>query len=272
MYLAPIAVAAVILVGHVVSLLHLARQVRAATALDSMHYRDAVISHYDISAGVMMLMTILVSVFYSIDALHSERRDRSILFWKSMPVSDLTTVLAKATIPIVVVPVITSAVAIALQAVMLLLSSAVLLASGLSAARFWSELSPFRMWLLLLYHIITAHALWPAPIYAWLILVSGWARRAVLLWAALPVVAIAALEGVLFRSSHFASFLGERLIGAEYTAAHQSATAVDLFPTNPMTHITPFHFLMSPGLWVGLLVTAIFLGGAVLLRRYRGPV
>ncbi len=271
-YLAPIAVAAVILTGHAISLYHLPQHVRAATALDSMHYRDAVVSHYDFSAGVMMLMAILVSVFYSIDALHSERRDRSILFWKSMPVSDLTTVLAKATIPIVVVPVITTAVAIALQAVMLLLSSVVLLASGLGVARFWSELSPIQMWFLLTYHIITAHALWPAPIYAWLMLVSGWARRAVLLWAALPVVAIATLEGILFRSSHFASFVGERLIGAEYSASIQAATAGDVFPTNPMIHISPIHFFMSPGLLLGLLVTAIFLAGAVLLRRYRGPV
>jgi ABC-2 type transport system permease protein len=228
-----------------------------------------VVSHYDISAGVMMLMTILVSVFYSIDALHSERRDRSILFWKSMPVSDLTTVLAKATIPFVVVPVIATAVAIGLQAIMLALSLPVLAAAGLSVGRFWSELSPFQMWGLMAYHIMTAHALWPAPVYAWLILVSGWARRAALLWAALPVIAIAGVEMLVFRSSHFAALIGARLIGSAQTAA---ANGPELFPTSPMTHITPLHLLMSSGFWGGLLVSAMFLAAAVRLRRYRGPI
>ena len=51
-----------------------------------------------------MFTTFIVGVFYCLDALHGERRDRSILFWKSLPVSDLTTVLSKASIPLVVLP------------------------------------------------------------------------------------------------------------------------------------------------------------------------
>ena len=61
-------------------------------------------------------------IFYSLEALHGERRDRSILFWKSLPVSDLTTVLAKASIPLVVLPLLVFAITAALQFVMLLLS------------------------------------------------------------------------------------------------------------------------------------------------------
>lgn len=268
-YVAPLGVAAVFLVGFVITMSHLPQQVRAASALDSMQYRDATGRLYDLSGAVMMLMAILVSVFYCMDALHGERRDRSILFWKSMPVSDVTTVLAKATIPIIVVPIIATAVAICLQAVMLLLSSAVLLGSGLSVARFWSELSPLQMWGLLLYHIMTAHALWPAPVYAWLILVSGWARRAVLLWAALPVVAISVFELLLFRSSSFASLIGARLIGSANAAA---TSGPNLLPTSPMTHITPMHLLLTAGFWGGVLVTVMFLAAAVRLRKYRGPV
>ncbi len=45
----------------------------------------------------------------------------------------------------------------------------------------------------LLYALI-AIALWPAPLYGWLLLVSGWARRATFLWAVLPPLAIAAFE------------------------------------------------------------------------------
>ena len=168
---------------------------------------------YDIAAGLMMLTCIIVSVFYCLDALHSERRDRSILFWKSLPVSDLTTVLAKVSIPLLVLPLITFAIIVAMQGIMLLLSSLLVLGSGQSVAALWTKLWFFRMSMLLLYHLLTAHALWPLPIYCWLLLVSGWARRATFLWAALPLVAIGGVELIVFRTWHFAAMVGSRLIG-----------------------------------------------------------
>ena len=70
-----------------------------------------------------------------------------------------------------------------------------------------------QMSLLLLYHLLTVHALWHAPIYGWLLLVSGWARRATFLWAALPLVAIGVVEKIAFNTSHFAALVGSRLIG-----------------------------------------------------------
>ena len=85
------------------------------------------------------------AVFYCLDALHGERRDRSILFWKSLPVSDLTTVLSKASIPLVMMPLLIFAITVAMQWIMLLLSSAVLLGSGQSVATLWTQLSLFRM-------------------------------------------------------------------------------------------------------------------------------
>jgi len=224
---------------------------------------------YDIAAGLMMLTGIVVSVFYCLDALHGERRDRSILFWKSLPVSDFTTVLAKASIPLVILPLLTVAITVAMQWLMLLLSTAVLLVSGLSVATLWTKLSFLRMSLLLLYHVLTAHALWPAPIYCWLLLVSGWPRRATFLWAALPLVAIAGVEQIAFHTWHFAALVGSRLIGDAPTVA---LTSPDMFPTDPMTHITPAQFLISPGLWIGLALAAAFLAAAVRLRRYRGPI
>jgi ABC-2 type transport system permease protein len=216
-----------------------------------------------------MGLAILMSVFYCADALHGERRDRSISFWKSMPVSDTTTVLAKASIPVIVIPLIVCAVAFVMWWIMLLASSAVLLGRGISPALLWAQLPLFQMWGLLLYHIATAHAIWPAPVYCWLLLVSGWARRAVLLWAALPVLVIGVLEKLTFGTSHFAMLVGRRLIG-------DAPAMVDLpgnaFPTNPMAHLTAGRFLMSPGLWGGLLVCAIFLIVAIRLRRSSGAI
>jgi ABC-2 type transport system permease protein len=224
---------------------------------------------YDMAAGLMMITGIIVSVFYCLDALHGERRDRGILFWKSLPVSDVTTVLAKASIPLVILPLLTFAITVAMQWFMLLLSSAVLLASGQSVAMLWTKLSFLRMSLLLLYHILTAHTLWPAPIYCWLLLVSGWPRRATFLWAALPLVAIGGVEQLAFHTWHFAALVASRLIGDVPTVA---PTSPPVFPIDPMVHIAAVRFLSNPGLWMGLAIGAAFLAAAVRLRRYQGPI
>jgi len=217
----------------------------------------------------MMLTGIVVSVFYCLDALHGERRDRSILFWKSLPVSDATTVLAKASIPLVILPLLIVAIALAMHWIMLLISSAAVLASGGSVSALWTSSSFLRTSWLLLYHVLTAHTLWPAPVYCWLLLVSGWARRATFLWAALPVIAIGGVEQIVFHTWHFAVLVGGRLIGAVPTVASKSR---DMLPTDPMTHIMPGSFLSSPGLWIGLAFAAVFLAAAVRLRRYREPI
>jgi ABC-2 type transport system permease protein len=224
---------------------------------------------YDMAAGLMMLTGIVVSVFYCLDALHGERRDRSILFWKSLPVSDVTTVLAKASIPLIVVPLVTFALAVSIQWIMLLMSSGVLLISGQSVATLWRSLPLASMWLLLAYHLITAHAIWPFPIYCWLLLVSGWARRATFLWAALPLVAVAGVEGIVFRTRYFAELIGRRFIG-DAPAMHMAPNSMGLDPLT--THVTVGRLLSSPGLWIGMALAAAFLAAAVRLRRYQGPI
>jgi ABC-2 type transport system permease protein len=273
-YLAPLGVAAVFLVGFLISLgYHL------SFALNTGHSHDGVNGPYEMAGGIMMFTAILLSTYYCLDALYGERRDRSIVFWKSLPVSDLTTVLAKVSIPLVFVPVIASLVSAVLQLIMLLLSSALLASRGLSVAQLWHQVPWLQMSLLLLYHILTAHALWPAPVFAWMLLVSAWARRAPFLWASLPVLAIAGVEEIAFRTSHVISFVGERLIGYAPVnqlapTAAQSATGqgADLFPTNPMTHIHPGMFLADPSLWGGLIVAAVFVVLTVQLRRRQGPI
>ncbi len=223
---------------------------------------------YDIVAALMMFTTILVSAFYCAEALQGERRDRSILYWKSLPVSDTTTVLAKASIPLIILPFLVIAITFAVHFIMLLVSSALVLATGGSVAAMWTKLSFFHMSMLVSYHILGNHAIWPFPVYCYLLMVSAWARRAPWLWAVLPIVAISGVEALLFHTSHFAMLVGSRLIGDAPTAVHSP----DMFPTSPMTHVTPGIFLFSPGLWVGLAVAAAFLAVAIRLRRYQGPI
>lgn len=268
-YLAPLAAAATAMFGFLVSLMGLPHRTGGLATLNPAHQHEWITQPYDITAGVMMATMILVTVFYCADALYGERRDRSILFWKSLPVSDRTTVLAKASIPFVVLPLITFAITVAMQIIMLLLHSAVLLASGRNVATLWTQLSVIQMWLLLLYHLLTAHTLWPAPVYCWLLLVSGWARRAILLWAILPIVVIAGVEKLVFQTSHFAALVGRRFIGDTPSVAFSPPGT---FPMDPMTHITPGRFLSTPGLWIGLAVAAAFLAAAIRLRRHQGPI
>jgi ABC-2 type transport system permease protein len=268
LYLAPLSVAALFIVGHLVSTLRLVSRIHAGLVLNPFQQQEALEQPYTFAALFIMATTFIVSFFYCLDALYGERRDRSILFWKSLPVSDLITVLSKAGIALVVLPLLTFAVTVVTWWVTLLLSSIVLLAGGQSVAELWSHLPLFQMSVMLLYHLLAYHSLWWAPIYAWLFLVSAWARRAPFLWAVLPPIAVAVVEKIAFSTSHFASMLGSRFGGGGqsggFAPGHMSMV--------PLTQLGLGQFLANPGLWSGLLVAAVFLAGAVRLRRYREPI
>jgi ABC-2 type transport system permease protein len=267
-YIAPLAVAALILVGFLLSTIHLPEKMRAALVLNQMQQHELIAQPYNFAELLIMGTTFIVAVFYCLDALYGERRDRSILFWKSLPVSDLTTVLSKASIPLVVLPLITFAITVVTQWIMLLLSTAVLLGSNVSVSALWAHLPLWHMSLGLLYHLVAIHALWYAPIFGWLLLVSAWARRAPFLWAALQLLAIGVVEKIAFNTSYFAAMLGHRIAG---DPGHAVPTA-GCMSMDSMTQFTPGQFLISPGLWIGLGVAAVFLAAAVRLRRYREPI
>ena len=266
-YLAPLAVAAVFLFGFLISLSTLPDRVRALSGLDPAKQRAAIEHPYIVAEGLIMVTAFVVALYYCLEALHGERRDRSILFWKSLPVSDLTTVFSKASI-LVILQLLAFAVTVAMQLIMLLLSTAVLAGSGLSAAPLWREVAFFpRSWGLL-YHLLTVHTLWYAPMYAWLLLVSAWARRAAFVWAVLPPLAVAVVEKIAFNTSHFAEWVGYRFSGPQaYAVIVPGGMTMD-----PMMSLGLGSFLSTPGLWTGLIVAAAFLAGAVRLRRDRGPI
>lgn len=268
-YIAPLIVAAVQVFGFAISAIGLAERRRALLLLEPAQQRAHIEQSYDMVAIMMLFAVFIVGVFYCLDALHGERRDRSILFWKSLPVSDLTSVFSKVTIPLVVLPLLAFAIIITTQVIMVLHTSVVLLAHGMSPATTWAHLPFFQSWLVLLYGLITV-TLWHAPIYGWLLLVSGWARRATFLWAVLPFVVIQIFERITFGTSYFGLFLKHRLMGFGPGAFHfqdHSHPTID-----SLAQLTPGRYLCTPGLWIGLLVAAAFLFAAARLRRYRGPI
>jgi ABC-2 type transport system permease protein len=267
-YIAPAAVACVFLFGFSISILRLLVEIHAAPWLDAMQQREFFGQPYEFAEDLIMGTTLIVGMFYSVDALYGERRDRSILFWKSAPVSDLTTVLSKAAIPIVVLPLLAFAIAVLTQGLMLMISSAVLMGSGHSVALLWSRVGIAHRWPMLLFHFLCIHGLWQSPIYAWLLMVSGWARRAPILWAALPPLTIGIGEKVAFNTTYFGS-----LIGSRFTGGPEGVSIMGRGRTmDPMMLFAPLHFLINPGLWIGLAITAAFLATAVRVRRSRGPI
>ena len=267
-YLAPLGAGAVFLVGFLISLITLPHRMRAALAMQrEMEMRSAVSVSFDFASGLLMITTLLVAAFYCLDALYGERRDRSLLFWKSMPVSDLTAVLAKAAVPIVILQLLAFGVTFLLHCIMLALSSVVLAANGMSVSAMWTEVSLGRLSLGLFYHLMVLHGLVFAPFYCWFLLVSSWARRAPLLWAVLPPLAIGIAEKVAFGTSYFAHMMGGRFSGGD---KGWSASANNL-AMDPSMHMTTGSVLLEPGFWAGLLFAAGFLVLAARMRRFREP-
>ncbi|MGE5209484.1 MAG: ABC transporter permease [Alphaproteobacteria bacterium] len=268
-YIAPLIVAAVALFGFLISSIGLPERRRAVLLLGSAKARAAIGVPYDVAAVMLILTAFVVGLFYCLDALYGERRERSILFWKSLPVSDCTTVLSKTSVPLLVLPLVAFVTILATQFLMVLWTSVLLITHGMSPASTWTILPLFQQSLILFYGL-AAIAIWHAPIYGWALLVSGWARRATFLWALLPLIAIAVFEKITFNTSHFTSLLKDRLFGfapRAFAFDPYHGVAID-----SLLQLTPGRYLSAPGLWAGLLFAAICIAAAIRLRRYRGPL
>ena len=263
-YLVPVIAAALFVLGFLINLLRMRGRMHSVAWT-----HETFALPYEVSAALIMGTALLVGLYYALDSLYGERRDRSILFWKSLPVSDLTAVLSKLTVAMVIVPLLSFVITIVTQLIMLVLSTMVMLGTGVHIGELWSQSSFLMVSLVLLYHILLVHGLWYAPIYGWLLLVSAWSPRAPLVWAVLPPFVIYGVERLAFNSSHFLALLQERFLGPQ---SHNPATAGDVVAPHPMATLIPHHFFSEPGLWIGLAVAAIFLAGAVRMRRYRGPI
>ena len=217
-------------------------------------------------AMILMATAFLIAAFYCLDALYVERRDRSILFWKSLPISDRMTVLAKAAVPIVLIPVVTFAVTVVTQIVILIIGSFALSANGMAVAPLWENTVFLQSSAALLFHLVGIHGFWYAPVFGWLLLVSAWAKRMPFLWAILPPAIIVAVEKLEFGSMYSGSLLLHRFSGGPYgeflTTEHSM---------HALGHFSVAGFLFSPGLWLGLAVAATFLLLAARIRSRREP-
>ncbi len=266
-YLAPLIAGGVVVAGVVIGAVHPPHFQQIVRTGAEVHRTSAVIPPgvpYLIGAFAILATSVVVAAFYCLGALYGERRDRTVLFWKSLPVSDLTTVLAKAVIPLVILPAIAFAVTFATHLVMLAVGVTATLLKGGSVAALWDQLPLLKIWADLLYAVVVL-ALWHAPIWGWLLMVSAWAKRAPLLWGFGPPLAICVIERLAFGTSFAWSLLTYRIDGGlkEAFATPEDGRGLNL------PNIDVAGLITSPGLWIGLAVAAAFLAAAVWLRRNR---
>ncbi|MBV8799793.1 MAG: ABC transporter permease [Alphaproteobacteria bacterium] len=268
-YLAPLIVAGLVLFGFLIRLARLPHIVQSAESLPWWKQYLELALPFAIATLSVLVTGEIVAVFYCLGALNNERRDRSILFWKSLPVSDLAAVFSKATVPLLVLPVVVLVIAFLLQLLMLLFGSAVLLKTSAGPGALWTHWPLAQMSLTLAYLAVIA-TLWLAPVYGWLLMVSAWAKRLTFLWAVLVPIGLSVVEKIALDTNYVGSLIQYRLKGFLALAFNQppkNPTSID-----PVALMTPLRYFTSPGLWVGLVVAVAFLAAAVWLRRDREPV
>ena len=266
-YIAPLVVSVVALVGFAFAAFHHSPGSGFASFPPAKQLAIAAIP-YSIVASIILVTGWIVGIFYAADSLYGDRRDRSVLFWKSMPVSDAVTVAAKACIPLAVIPLFACAVAALTQLGMQVLGSAIFASTGGDASLPWRAWPLGRQTVVMLYGV-GIHILWFAPIYAWLMLVSAWVKRAPLLWALLPVVAGFVLERVALGSTWLASAVQYRILGAMSEGFAPGAMRA---PVTQLSQLDPGRFFSNPYLWLGLVFAVACLVLAVRRRHYGEPI
>lgn len=273
--IAPAVVGGVVLLGFLISAIGLPHRRLETLTLPPDRQAALIGLPYDVGAIALIVNMMIVGLFYCLAALHGERRDRTVLFWKSLPVSDLTTVLAKVSLPLLALPAVTFVIILVTQGLIYLSSSLILLAGGVSPAVPWSAATVFAGPLVLAYGIVTT-TLWLAPLYGWLLLVSAWARRAPFLWAVLPPLGVGLFEHLAFGQGYLSSLLLGRLTGGFEVAfvmpTKAAIKAAHGIPKVGLAELDPGKFIATPQVWVGLVFAAACIAGCVWLRRRAEPI
>jgi ABC-2 type transport system permease protein len=220
----------------------------------------------------------IYSTWYLLDCLYADRKDRSVLFWKSLPISDTTTVLSKLATALIVIPVVYFAAADLTTLLMAFIIS--VRASSFIGGVLWHADLWLQLQVLWLYMIVTT-AIWYLPIAAYLMVVSAWAKRAVMLWSILPPIALLLAERWFFGTHVIADQLQERLFGFSRLAFHPSppgswANGADHdvagAPDSIWNFINIGGFLSSPATWIGAAVGAALIVCAIQLRTRRTEI
>jgi ABC-2 type transport system permease protein len=219
-------------------------------------------------AVIMCLVTGVVASFYALDCLYAERKDRSILFWKSMPVSDGLTVLSKFVLIIAVLPAFTFVLASLSHLLALAIWKVRVATGGVPDVVAWSIVAWLRGEVVILLCMLLG-VLWYAPLTAAALLLSSWVKRSPILWATLPLILLPIFEYIVFRTHYVWHFIQYRCNGVWDLLTHRDGHEVLSGQGKLLNDLNWAAAFGSPGLWLGLIAAAAMLYGAARIRRYR---
>ena len=197
-----------------------------------------------------LLAGLVVVFFYLLDGLFTERRDRSILFWKSLPVSDTKTVLSKLFVALVAMPLWIWALSLLVGLVVFGVLAAKVSNTPAAALGTWHG----EDWLVLqatLLGKLAVKALWYLPVAGWLLLVSVLAKRAPFLWATLPFLVLSLAERIALGTNVMGALVAQRLFGFR----------------EEVSLMSEFSLLASPDLWIGVAIGAALVYAAIRVRQ-----
>jgi ABC-2 type transport system permease protein len=238
-----------------------------------------------LSSSWPFIVLAFVVFFYCLGALYDERKDRSVLFWKSLPVSDAQTVLSKVASAIVVAPLLAViASLVTMFAFMVMLSIVVLFHGGNPWTLLWGPASPMTIaasslaW-------IPVYALWSLPTVGWLLLCSAWSRSKPFLWALMvplftgifvswfDLMELFNLDSAWFWRNVVGRLLMGTIPGMDLVYRHGLSENVDSQDVQGVLEsLSPASQLASLGslqIWIGAVVGALMIYGAIQLRRRR---
>ncbi len=209
---------------------------------------------------LLYMLMAMVAFFYLCDCLYAERKDRSILFWKSLPVSDTMTVLSKLVVALIGVPLVVYGLALVTNALSWVIFMATL---DFAPSRGPTALNWLKMNGYLLADVFVL-ALWFAPIAAYQLVVSVWVPRAVAVWTLLPPVAVILGQKIFFDSWSIAELVRQRLGGFTMnlggSGGESAAAAIGAINAIPL--------LARADLWIGVAIAAVLVFLTIRIRRH----
>ena len=211
--------------------------------------------------GLPILLTVGFGLLaYSLSTFADERKDRSLIFWRSMPVSDLTTVLSKLLFVIFIVPLLVLPNIVLLQSVAIVSASIYFVTNDIvSFGYLWTSYF-ISDWFRIIFSL-WAQALWSLPIFLWLMLAGTYARRPVI-GAAVPLVATIVLERIVFKTNEVLEFIENRLgfwsRADSFPIASEEIRVVDISDIMLM--------LSTQAFWIGMIASAILVSGIIYTR------
>ncbi|HKT31411.1 MAG TPA: hypothetical protein VJS89_02820 [Gammaproteobacteria bacterium] len=234
-------------------------------------------------AGIFNVVMLFMVWFYLMDSLYADRKDRSVLFWRSMPVSDNATVLSKLFTGMVTAPAFMFVLVVITEIVAGIIFT---IASGIIGVNLLHEAfypgTIILTWIVLAFALIQ-QSLWLLPYWGWFLLCSAWAKKLVLAWAVLIPLGAILIELIVFRTHYLSDgilgHIGRGLMlfgshskhGSELSfqgGAHMFGPPGDAV----VTLGSVAHMFALPEMWIGVGIGIIFILGAIWLRRHRSEI